>query len=190
MGKTYYLDLKTVIEILEGQSGVLQRELPKEVSTLNEVCLCVIDVTKGAITRCLLITKSGQQFDGYGLLPSLSTVENWDVTLTPDQRATSRVSTSPSLPSVSVSGQLEQQREATLPPPSEEHLVPFLVVPIGTVQLAHLTHKERILVKSVLSQINGVRSVAEIRARLPLSRAVINQILDFLTRQSIIRFQS
>jgi len=86
MGKTYYLDLKTVIETLLGQAGVLQRELPKEVSTLNEPCLCVINVTKGAITRCLLVTKSGQQFDGYGLLPSLYTFENWDVTLTSDQR--------------------------------------------------------------------------------------------------------
>ena len=74
-------------------------------------------------------------------------------------------------------------------PPSGEHLIPFLVMQVSTVQLAHLTHKERILVKSVLSQINGVRSVAEIRARLPLSRTVVNQIFDFLTQQSIIRFQ-
>ncbi len=188
MGKTYYLDLKTVIETLEGQSGVLQRELSKEESTLNELCLCVIDVTKGTITRCLFVTKSGQQFDGYELLPSLSIIENWDVTLTPDQRTASIVSTSPSLPSVSVSRQSEVQPDTTTSPPSEEHLIPSLVGQVSAEQLARLSHKERILVKSVLSQINGVRSVAEIRARLPLSRAVVNQILDFLTRQSIIRF--
>lgn len=188
MGKTYYLDLKTVIETLVGQAGVLQRELPKEVSSLNEPCLCVINVTKGAITRCLLVTKSGQQFDGYGLLPSLYTFENWDVTLTSDQSVVPIVPALPSLSSGSLPRQSEMQPGTALSPPTEEHLIPYLVVQVSMAQFAHLSHKDRILVRSVLSQINGVRSVAEIRARLPLSRIIVNQMLDFLTQQSIIRF--
>jgi len=80
------------------------------------------------------------------------------------------------------------QPGTALSPPTEEHLIPYLVVQVSMAQFAHLSHKDRILVRSVLSQINGVRSVAEIRARLPLSRIIVNQMLDFLTQQSIIRF--
>ena len=185
MGKTYYLDLKTVIETLMGQSGVLQRELPREVSTLNESCLCVIDMTKGAITRCVLVTKSGQQYDGSLLLPSLYTFENWDVTLTPDSRVAPIVPTSPARST----GILPRQAEVQ--PPGEERLVPSLAVrEVSVEQLAQLSHKQRILTRSVLSQINGVRSVAEIRARLRLSKTVVDSILDFLTQQAIIRFHT
>ena len=185
MGKTYYLDLKTVIETLAGQSGMLQRELPRQVSTLNEPCLCIIHVTKGTITRCMLVTRSGQQFDGALFLPSLYTLENWDVTVTPDARV------APTIPTTLARSAGEILRQTEMQPPSEELLIPSLVVrEVSAAHLASLSHKERILTRSVLSQINGVRSVAEIRVRLRLSKPVVDSTLDFLIQQAIIRFHT
>lgn len=196
MGRTYYLDLKTVIEILLGETGVLQRELTKEISPVREQCLCIIDVTKGVITRCLLVTRKGQQFDGYNLLPSLYALEDWEVTLT----SISKTPTLPSHPAVSVSQQEETQPRKALPEETQprkalqtsirEHLVPYQIVQVNMTQFADLSHKDRILVRSILLQINGERSVAEIRERLHLSRTIVDQILDSLAQQAIIRFRS
>lgn len=191
MGKIYYLDLNTVMETLEGQSGLLQRELLKEQSTLNEPALCTIQVIQGKIARCTLVTRNGQQFDAGQLLPTLATLEKWDVTLTPltplaPQQKTATLS--PVLPQhTGPQSSREAANEAPFPP-SEAELIPYLVIEVGIEQLAQFSHKDRILVRTVLAQINGTRSIAEIRARLTLSRNVVNQVLDVLSQRSFIRF--
>ncbi len=183
MGKIYYLDLKTLMETLEGQSGMLQRELAKEQSSFNEPSLCTVQVIQGRIVRCTLVTRSGQQVDAAQLLPILMTLEKWDVTLTPQQKVAS-----PTLPQQMGPQPVQAATNAVSFPTSEEKLIPYLVIDVRIEQLAQFSHKDRILVRTVLAQINGVRSVAEIRARLTLSPTVVSQILDILAQRAFIRF--
>ena len=183
MGKIYYLDLKTLMETLEGQSGILQRELVKEQSSLNEPSLCTVQVIQGKIVRCVLVTRSGQQVDAAQLLPTLMTLEKWDVTLTPQQKVVS-----PALPQQVGPQPVQAAKNAVSFPTSEDELIPYLVIAVGVEQLALFSHKDRMLVRTVLAQINGVRSVAEIRARLTLSPTVVSRVLDVLAQRTFIRF--
>ena len=186
MGKTYYLDLKTLIETLAGQTGVLQRELPKGFGPLNEPCLCTISLSNGQIIQCNLSGSSGRQIDAFPLLPSLYTLETWEVILTQGAKH----QTSPRLSA--------QSPQTVLPmptPPSvpilfpNDLLIPYPIVPLNTMLPTALQHKDSLLIRIVQAQIDGQRNIAEIRSRLPLSADLIYHILDVLFQNGFIRFR-
>ncbi len=189
MGKIYYLNLKTLLETLAGQSGVLRRELPKGVGLAHEPSLCLVYIMQGKIAHCVLVGGNGQPLDASALLPHLYTLETWDVTLQYElPRPAAVTQPLPTAPRQAVTAPLK-----TPPTPSgvvaRDTLVPYFVVQINVDLFANWSRKDRILMRTVIAQINGVRTIAEIRACLSLSPTVVDQALDMLLRARFIRLR-
>ncbi len=185
MGKIYHLDLKTLIETFEGQSGVLKREIPKGVANLKEPFLCSVYIERGQITRCMLTGNSGQLFDARNLLPVLYTLENWDVTFNVAPKKP--LSPQPQEFSPRQTGMQTGTSPSFAPPSNEELLVPYHVAPVSTTQFNALQRKDRMLVQMVLVQIDGSRSVTEIKAQLALPADAVERALAILIQGEIIR---
>ena len=188
MGKIYYLDLKTLLETLEGQSCILQREVPKNITRLNENCLCSIRVSAyGQIISCVLVERNERQFDAIPLLSGLYSLENWDVTIVPESKQLS--------PSLHASQQYSPPVQASptpIPatnPASDEEIVPYLLAPNAMEQLQSWSHKERLLARTVLLHIDGTRSIVDIRALLSFSPASVEQTFTLLYQRGIIGFR-
>jgi hypothetical protein len=186
MGKIYYLDLKTLLETLEGQSCILQREVPKNITRLNENCLCSIRVsTYGQIISCALVERNGRQFDAIPLLPALYDLENWDVTIVPESKQLS--------PSLHAPQQynppVQDSPTPTSNPASDEEIIPYLLTLDAMAQLQSWSHKERLLARTVLLHVDGIRSIVDIRVLLSFSPASVEQTFTLLYQRGIIGFR-
>lgn len=191
MGKIYHLDLKTLIETLEGQSGILQRELPKGVGPSDEPLLCIIHLSRGALMNCTFITRNGQQSDGRSLLTALYELENWDVTLNTNSGSRNTTPLSPITPNRATASSADYTITPSSMPAlnAGDLLIPYLLARLQESQLASLSHKDRLRVRMVYVQINGTRNVGEIRARLPLSAELVNHTLNLLFQNGVIHFR-
>ncbi len=188
MGKIYYLDLKTLLETLEGQSCILQREIPKNITRLSENCLCSMRVsTYGQITSCVLVESNGRQYDAIPILQALYALENWDVTIVPESKQLS-----PSLYAPQQDSPLVQTPPTPIPAPSpasDEEIIPYLLTPNAMEQLQSWTPKERLLARTLLLHVDGIRSIVDIRAHLSFSPASIEQTFTLLYQRGIIGFR-
>ncbi len=176
MGKIYYLDLKTLIETLAGQSGVLKREIPQGVANLKEPLRCTIYIERGQIMRCMLTGNSGQLFDGRDLLPIFYKLENWDVTF----------NTTPKKPPQS---QSQGVSLSSVSPSSEDLLIPYQIAQMSAALFNTLPRKDRMLVQMVLIQIDGSRSIAEIKAQVTLPVDAVERATTILFQSGIVRIR-
>ncbi len=186
MGKIYYLDLKTLLETLEGQSCILQREVPKNITRLSENCICSIRVSAyGQIISCVLVERNERQFDAIPLLQALYHLENWDVTIVPESKQLS-----PSLHAPQPYSPLVQEPPtSTSNPASDEEIIPYLLAPNAMEQLQSWSLKERLLARTMLLHIDGIRSIVDIRALLSFSPASVEQTFTLLYQRGIIGFR-
>jgi hypothetical protein len=191
MGKIYYLDLKTLLETLEGQSCLLKREIPKSITRSQEAYVCTIVLAHGQVVSCTLVGKNGQQFNGLNLWSSLEKVQDWEVTVTSETRQ------------YSPAPHLQQQKTqplqyspvptpAQIPvsnPSSDNEIIPYIVMQDASTRISSWPQQERILANAVLLQIDGRRSIAEIRTLLPLGATRMEQTFRQLAQQGIVRFR-
>jgi hypothetical protein len=191
MGKIYYLDLKTLLETLEGQSCLLKREIPKNITRSQESYLCTIILAHGQITSCTLVGKNGQQFNGLNLWSSLEKVQDWEVTVISETR---QHSPAPHLHQQST--QPLQYSPAPTPAPvpvsnpsSDNEIIPYVILQDASTRISSWPQQERILANAVLLQIDGRRSIAEIRTLLPLAPTRMEQTFRLLNQQGIVRFR-
>jgi hypothetical protein len=186
MGKLYHLDLKTLIDTFEGQSGVLQRTIPKGVMNLKEPGVCSIHIAHGQIVQCMLMSKSGQLSDAHHLLPALYKLEKWDVTFTP----VSRPSISPPQQNLAANPAPVREFSPSAPTAStDERLIPYQTIPLNQSHVARWSHQDRLLAQTILAHINGSNSIAEIRIRLSLPTNTFNKVLTQLYQLGIVRFR-
>lgn len=179
MGKIYYLDLKTLLETLERQSCILEREIPRNVARLNEVSLCSLTLSQGRIISCVLTIRSGEQYDALPLLSDLYTLENWTVTIASEPKQLSpSLQAPPFLTPAPVSNSA-----------FDEAMIPYLLTQNVMAFLQSLPHKERLLARTLLLHVDNMRSIADIRVQLSFSSATVEQILMLLSQRRIIGFR-
>ena len=189
MGKIYHLDLQTLLETFEGQTGVLQREFAKGIGSFPGPCLCTVHVEYGRVTQCILLNKKGQQADGSQVLYTLYSFEDWEVTTTPETRQLSPSLSAQPYSTLQPQEPLLEAAASKVQRSSDEQFIPYLITQNAIELLSNWPHKERLLARTILLQINGTRNIVDIRAQLTLSPGIINQTLNQLFQRGIIRFQ-
>lgn len=118
------------------------------------------------------------QIDARYMLPALYGLEDWDVTLNVG-------------PEMFVVPPHPQKTAIPSPPAAypDELLIPYQVATVDRSFLSTLPRKDRILVQTVLAQINGIRRVVDIDAQLSFSTSTLYQVINLLFQKGIIRFR-
>ncbi len=174
MGKTYFLDLHTLLTYLQKQACVLTTEL----LVAGKASTGQVVVRDGVIKSCLIRSQDGTRIEGNQAYQQLQTCTKWQV-------------------------ELERQEETRVFPPTQlsPAPAPFLPIPsypwsesaapgvrqplrqkraldVGVLQ--NLPVKQRLNLRMVFTMINGQRSAEEIKALLHLPPDVVDEILSRL----------
>lgn len=178
MERTYYLDLKTLLEYLRGKSAVLRTTimLPKP----RQRCQGHIFLKRGTILRCYILGQDGALlFDGQDAYAYLGTSAEWYVRIDTDQvierEAQPQIQEPPPYPNVS-------PLYSNAPPlyVSAESLVLRPLRPLEMNVLQQFPPKRSLLLRTVFTMVNGERSVAQIKAQLRLPTEVVTEALNIL----------
>lgn len=167
-GKTYFLDLQTLLTYLSTQSC----ELITKLTIAGETARGSITLKEGRIVDCVLFLPDGSQILGENAYRQLQTSTEWQVELIrPEEKKT-----------IPPPQQFSSQR-SSLPPLSAQYgnspgSLPLRQKrPLQFALLGHLSPKERFIMRSVFAMINGKRSCEEIKRLLHLSPQEIDDAL-------------
>lgn len=168
MGKTYFLDLPTLLEYLRGQSCMLTTVVTISGKSGNGY----VFLKDGMVIRCFIRMQDGTQLEGQLAYPYLEVSKQWQMQLEQDAPASPPSSPSPrpdsSGPSPSPLQPLVQKRL----------LDPSL--------LGHLDMRQRLLLRTVLTMVNGQRTAWQIKEQLNLPPNVVDEVLAYLYSIGII----
>lgn len=161
MGKTYFLDLPTLLEYLRGQSCMLTTVVTISGKSGNGY----VFLKDGMVIRYFIRMQDGMQLEGQLAYPYLEAAKQWQMQLEQDVPAPPQPSPSPrpdGSPSLSPQKPLLQKRM----------LDPSL--------LGHLDMRQRLILRTVLTMINGQRSAQQIKEQLNLPPNVVDEVLAYL----------
>lgn len=173
-GKVYFLDLQTLLSYLHGQSCTLSTEM--RVNRKNAEGY--IYVQAGEITGCLIRFANGQQLQGQAAYEQLQGCNQWKVHLNAPidpQKASFQAQPGPLSP---------VQSASTNEPASSIPLK--LKRPFYPAMLQNLPAKERLIVQTMLTLIDGRHTSEEIKARLHLTSEEIDTALRQLRSFNLI----
>lgn len=163
--KTYFLGLDVLLPHLSDQSCTLTTRL----KVSGKVAGGTIFLQDGQIVSCFIQFENGSQIIGAQAYKYLETCKQWEVEL---EKAEEKKKT-PS-PSTSLSGQIQY-----LPPLRQKR-------PLDLAFLQNLSMKERLIIHSVFTIVNGRRNSEEIKAQLHFSSSDVDdalarlRMLDFI----------
>ncbi len=175
--KTYFLGLSTLLTYLHDQSC----ELTTELNISGQLARGSLVLKDGQIVNCVLVFPNGRQITGEQAYQQLQKSSQWQVCLeTREEKKLAFPPTqfSPSAPPSSSSP--PAARGSWFSPP----LYPKR--PLDPVLLQNLSLKERLLVRSVYTMINGRNSIEEIKNQLRLSPESIDEAIGVLRMFDII----
>jgi hypothetical protein len=167
MGRTYFLDLQTLLAHLQGQSCVLTTTVShSKMSGMGTLIL-----KNGTIISCTVHFQNGTQLGGQQAYTYLEQSQAWQVHLEQDPQPTP----SPSQPSAP-GGAFAQPSPWK---PRQKRLANMSL--FGSLQA-----RQRMLIELVLAQINGQRTVTQIKEQLQLPPEVVDEILSYLHTYGLI----
>lgn len=164
MNKEYYLDMKTLLQILGSSSAILQTKLtlPKA----QGQCLGRVFVKNGQILECLIAQSDGKPLMAFDEAQErLRAPRLWQVTLEPNIEVTLKV---------------VKRQMAHFPHPLTTARVPQPKNVLTPATLEQFKHRDRIVLKMVLAIINGKRSIEEIKRMLNLVPERVDEAIDIL----------
>jgi hypothetical protein len=177
--KTYFLDLRTLLTYLRDQSC----ELTTILDVSGKTARGSIALHEGNIVHCLLMFNNGYQIAGQHAYQQLEACTRWQVEL---ERRDEEKKTFLSAPSPAQSTPFS----GVPPPASASHTrsSPLLrqKKPPDPVFLQSLPMKDRFILLSVFTVIDGRHTVREIKAQLHFSAEDIDQALARLRRLDLI----
>lgn len=168
MGKTYFLDLPTLLEYLRGQSCMLTTVVTISGKSGNGY----VFLKDGIAIKYLIRMQDGMQLEGQLAYPYLKVCTQWQVQLEQDVPASSQPSPSPQLDN---SGPSQPPQKALV---QKRMLDPSL--------LGHLDMRQRLILRTVLTMVNGQRSARQIKEQLNLPPHVVDEVLAYLYSIDII----
>lgn len=204
MGRTYYLDLQTLLDYLcqGGQSCFLK-------ATLANRTIGYIVVRAGTVVSCSVYDANGVIMEGKQAQKMLADCTEWFVEME-DELPPPPPSPFPPYPPTPLSPSMppDQQRSgertyqpgqytppmmprypptgSSPPGPSSPHRPIFRRQDLTDQQMASLTTKQRMQLRMVMTLINGSRSAEEIKAQLNLAPETVEGILAYLRALNII----
>ena len=185
MTQIYYLDLPTLIDTLRGQSATLEANLPSNFSGLNGPGRGLVRLQEGRITECIILGRNGPLASGDIALRRLRAISIWQVTFM-DQFPTPSLPLTPppfpatppqALPGTSQTGPLGATTDYL---PQDVLIIPRLLKQPDIGYVSSLGMKERLVLRLVLSQIDGLRSVQQIKELLSLAPETVDRALQSL----------
>ncbi|GCE45870.1 hypothetical protein EI42_02707 [Thermosporothrix hazakensis] len=162
MGKTYYLRLPVLITFLKGQTCTL-------ITSAGKWGTGYVYIQNGNIVQYLIKGQNGT-LEGSHAQHILEQCQEWQV----EFQSNEPISTRPlPLPQLSPS-----------PLPQKNVLRPKK--PLDPALLQGLTARQRMVIRMVLTMINGQRSAQQIKQQLNLPPQLIDEVIDLLRRFDII----
>ncbi|GHO48400.1 hypothetical protein [Ktedonospora formicarum] len=203
-GKVYYLDLQTLLDFLSvhGESCLLSKPLKEKGRT------GYVAVNAGSMTSCYIQERERIVLQGEQAFKVLAQYSEWHVQLqderpsSPPSMSPPNLSPAPNGPSypvpgigqpTSTSGQWPAIRSNT--PSGQWSLPGSNYVPdwrprikrdLTQEEYLSLTVRQRFVLRLVLTMINGMRAVPEIKAQLQLSPETVDSVLAYLQARYII----
>lgn len=176
--KTYFLDLQTLLTYLHDQSC----ELTTEVNVSGKRARGSIVLEEGKVVRCFLSLQNGFQITGEKAYKQLEACTQWQVELEQFEEKKKVSSPAPfsTSPTSFVSRSPASANQAWYFPPLR------LKKPLEPALLQNIPLRERFILRSVFSMINGKRNSEEIKAQLPLSPREIDDTLARLRALDLI----
>lgn len=168
MGKTYFLDLPTLLEYLRGQSCVLTTVVTISGKSGNGY----VFLKDGVAIKYLIRMQDGMQLEGQLAYPHLEVCTQWQVQLEQEVPAAPQPSPPPQPGSTGPSS--SPQKALT----QKRMLDPSL--------LGHLDMRQRLVLRTVLTMVNGQRTARQIKEQLNLPPNVIDEVLAYLHSIDII----
>ena len=171
--QTFFLDLPTLLTHLRGQSCELTTELKVSKRMARGIVIC----KEGKIVQCMLSFQDGSQITGELAYKQLETSTHWQV----------EWEEPPEKKKIAPSAQISQR-------PTQPNLPAYPLPPLPLRQkrpldaafLRSLSAKQRLLVNSVLVNVNGNRTSDDIKAQLRLSPRDIDSALEWLRSLDVI----
>lgn len=164
--KVYFLDLRTLIACLEDQSCVLTTTL----RTSGKPASGSIVLKNGKITYCVLTLHNGNQTTGDEAYNLLKACTQWQVQWEMSERENQTSSHLPQVPLPS-SPQAPASNNWYAPPALRQKK------PLDPAFLQSLPVKDRLILCSVFTMIDGKRSTADIKAQLHADAEDIDQAI-------------
>ncbi len=167
-GKTYFLDLETLLTYLSTQSC----ELNTNLTIAGKNARGSIMLKEGRIVDCVIFLPNGSQLRGENAYRQLKTSTEWQVELIrPEEKKKipAPQQLSPQPPSLQPLSAQYSNSMSSLPLRQKR--------PLQFALLGHLSPRERLIIRSVFAMINGKRSTEEIKCLLRLPPDEIDEAL-------------
>lgn len=153
MGKTYYLDLQTLLTYLRNKSGTLTASLVLS----GQPCTGIVIVSQGQITFCQIKWPNGKYWEGLEALQHLQPVKEWQVDFNESPSSLKPLTASqpvirPSSPNM----------------PIQSMPVPRPKSPLYSASLHNYNAQQRIMLRMVHAMVDGQRTTEQIKAQLKL----------------------
>lgn len=170
MGKTYYLDLNTLLSVLDNGLYTLSTSFMLS----GTPAIGYLTLSKGTITSYAIQSPDGKQIYSDRALQVLQAQTQWQVQFisTP---------TSPEQPSSTYTPQPDVSSSLSPSPGALKQKRIF-----DSSLLEGLTAKQRLVLRTVLTMINGRRNADQIKAQLALPPEVVDEALERLRFLDII----
>jgi|ERR1051326_6366667 hypothetical protein len=175
MEKAYYLDLKTLLEYLQGQQALLSTEV--NVPGIRARCTGYIFFRESAIIGCLIQAIDGSIWrEGEQAYRFLTEKREWYVRIDLNIEQTLR----------GMKQQYDSFRQGYVPPPPTILRAPRPVRPLDGASLIQFSAKQRLLLRMVFTLVNGQRTVEQIKAQVHVPAEVVEESLATLHNLGVI----
>lgn len=162
MGKTYFLDLPTLLEYLRGQSCMLTTVVTISGKAGNGY----VFLKDGMVIRCFIRMQDGMQLEGQLAYPYLEASKQWQMQLEQEPPAPPQPSQSP-----------QPDTSGPFQPPQRPLIQKRMLDPS---LLGHLDMRQRLILRTVLTMVNGQRTAWQIKEQLNLPPNVVDEVLAYL----------
>jgi hypothetical protein len=169
MEKAYYLDLKTLLEYLQGQQALLSTEV--SVPGIRARCTGYIFFRETTIIGCLIQLLDGSVWrEGEEAYRFLTENREWYVRIDLNIEQTFRA----------MRQRYEPLAQSYVPPPPPRPRAPRAVKPLDAGALVQFSTKQRLLLRMVYTLVNGQRTVDQIKAQVHVPAEVVDDVLATL----------
>ncbi|MEO7022395.1 MAG: hypothetical protein ABI234_19760 [Ktedonobacteraceae bacterium] len=175
MEKTYHLDLKTLLEYLRGKSAILRATvtIPKQ----RKPCQGSLYLNRNGATHCFIFTPEGSLLlEGTGAHTALSTNTQWLVRIDTEQTVEIELLALAQQHFLKLGAQADSLTGRT-PRPKK-------ALDLSTLQ--RFSAKQSLTLRTVLTMVNGERTVEQIKAQLRLPPELIEEALKVLRNIDVI----
>ncbi len=189
MGRTYYLDLLTLVTNLRTETAWLRTSLTRKNAGISSPSTGFVRVERGKIVDCRIESQNGALLTGPRALQILQQIQEWYVELDPPAFMQES-------PRSDYTGQAEQPTQTrqigkALQPVQLPHAPHAPYVPQRRMQLQPhflqgFSTRERMIYHTIFAKIDGKHTVEEIKQQLRLAPEVIDYVLTDLRNKLII----